>query len=136
MHAKPEKSGVEADSLYSIGDLAREFNISTRTIRFYEAKGLIGPERAGANRVYTRRDRARLLLILRGKRLGFSLSTIKEYLDLYDADPDHMAQIRLLMAKVEAAISDLEEKRRDIDTTLAELVEIRTQCQTQIKSQV
>lgn len=136
MHAKPEKSGVEADSLYSIGDLAREFNISTRTIRFYEAKGLIGPERAGANRVYTRRDRARLLLILRGKRLGFSLNTIKEYLDLYDADPDHMAQIRLLMAKVEAAISDLEEKRRDIDTTLAELVEIRTQCQTQIKSQV
>jgi DNA-binding transcriptional MerR regulator len=134
MRAKPKDASIKGDPLYSIGDLASEFDISTRTIRFYEAKGLIGPERAGTNRVFTRRDHARLLLILRGKRLGFSLNAIKEYLDLYDADPDQMAQTRLLLTKVEAAISDLEAKRRDIDTTLAELVEIRTQCQTQIKA--
>lgn len=121
--------------LYSIGDLAAEFGISTRAIRFYEAKGLIGPERAGANRVFTRRDRARLILVLRGKRLGFTLSTIAQYLDLYDADPDQKAQTKLLLEKVEAAIANLEVKRQDIDKTLAELAEIRKQCLAQVKSE-
>lgn len=120
---------AEPPKLYSIGDLAAEFKISTRTIRFYEAKGLIGPERAGANRVFTKRDRARLGLILRGKRLGFSLSTIAEYLRLYDADPEHRAQSRMLLERVEKAIASLEIRRQDLDKTLAELIEIRKQCQ-------
>jgi DNA-binding transcriptional MerR regulator len=134
MPAKPETAGEETDrtggalKLYSIGDLAAEFQISTRAIRFYESKGLIGPERAGANRIYTRRDRARLSLILRGKRLGFSLNTIAEYLHLYDADPEHRVQIKMLLEKVEKAIASLENKRQDLDKTLAELIGIREQC--------
>ena len=127
MHGR-DKSSVAANQLYSIGDLANELNISTRTIRYYESKGLIGPERAGSNRVFTRRDRARLLLILRGKRLGFSLDTIGEYLDLYDADPTQKAQMRLLLTRVDEAIASLEAKRRDIEATLGELDEIRAHC--------
>ncbi|MEJ2117650.1 MAG: MerR family DNA-binding transcriptional regulator [Alphaproteobacteria bacterium] len=140
MHVKDEESRSRKNNtsgsqpqLYSIGDLASEFDISTRAIRFYESKGLIGPERAGANRIFTRRDRARLILILRGKRLGFSLSTIAEYLDLYDADPDQAAQTRLLLEKVETAIASLENKRQDIDKTLTELAEIRKQCLSHAK---
>jgi DNA-binding transcriptional MerR regulator len=139
MDAKTEDMADQEDpktatQLYSIGDLAAEFGISTRAIRFYESKGLIGPERAGANRVFTRRDRARLTLILRGKRLGFSLSTIAHYLDLYDADPDQKAQMKMLLDKVEAAIANLEIKRQDIDKTLGELAEIREQCRMGIKT--
>src|SRR5262245_49882696 len=102
-----EKSNTR---LYSIGDLASEFGISTRAIRFYEAKGLLSPERVGSNRIYTKRDRARLILVLRGKRLGFSLEEIAEYLDLYDADPYQLAQTRLLLQKIETSINELEGK--------------------------
>ncbi|NIW86644.1 MAG: MerR family transcriptional regulator, partial [Gammaproteobacteria bacterium] len=73
------------NTVYSIGDLAREFDVTPRTIRFYEDQGLLSPARSGQNRVYTARDRTRLKLILRGKRLGFSLSEIRDILDLYDA---------------------------------------------------
>ena len=114
--------------LYSIGDLAAEFGISTRAIRFYESKGLIAPERVGSNRIYKKRDRARLILILRGKRLGFSLEEIAEYLNLYDADPNQIAQTRLLLHKVEESIAELDGKQRDIEAALSDLGEIRTQC--------
>lgn len=72
--------------LYTVTELAAELGMTARAIRFYEDKGLITPQRAGTTRVYSSRDRARMILILRGKRLGFSLGTIREYLDLYDAD--------------------------------------------------
>ena len=140
MPAKPETIDEEtnqsagAPKLYSIGDLASEFEISTRAIRFYESKGLIGPERAGANRVFTKRDRARLSLILRGKLLGFSLSTIAEYLHLYDADPGQKAQTRMLLEQVDAAIANLETRRQDIEETLAELDKIRSQCLAKVGS--
>jgi DNA-binding transcriptional MerR regulator len=114
--------------LYSIGDLASEFGISTRAIRFYESKGLIAPERVGSNRIYKKRDRARLILILRGKRLGFSLEEIAEYLNLYDADPNQIAQTRLLLQKVETSIAELEGKRRDIEAALGDLGDIRMHC--------
>jgi len=120
-------------SLYSIGDLASEFAISTRTIRFYEVKGLLTPRRVGSNRIYGKRDRARLLLILRGKRLGFSLDEIAEYLNLYDADPHQIAQTRLLLHKVENAITALEQKRQDSEKALAELYEIRQLAIHQLK---
>jgi DNA-binding transcriptional MerR regulator len=126
-----EKNAAKAKSeapLYSIGDLAGEFGISTRAIRFYEAKGLIAPERVGSNRIYKRRDRARLILILRGKRLGFSLEEIAEYLNLYDSDPSQIAQTRLLLQKVEMSVAELEGKRRDIEAALADLGDIRDQC--------
>ena len=92
-----------------------------RTIRFYEDKGLITPQRAGSTRVYTARDRARMILILRGKRLGFTLREIKEYLDLYDADVTQREQLRLLLRAVQARIGRLEEQRTALEQALAEL---------------
>jgi DNA-binding transcriptional MerR regulator len=106
---------------YTIGELAAELGLTTRAIRFYETRGLIRPRRKGNARVYDRRDRARLLLILRGKNLGFSLEDIREYLDLYDADPTQERQTLLLIDKVATAIADLEAKKRDIERALADL---------------
>ena len=116
---------VEPDSrdLFAIADLAREFGISTRAIRFYESKGLLAPERVGATRIFRRRDRARLILILRGKRLGFSLRDISDYLSLYDAN--RTQQVNLLAEKVDERIALLERQRDDLETTLAELREIK-----------
>ncbi len=118
----------------SIGDLADEFGITTRAIRFYEARGLLSPERKGANRTYGRRDRARLRLILRGKNLGFSIEDIAEYLALYDSDPTQVTQTKLLLDKIEATIADLNQKRTDLDRTLAELRHIRSQCRQHLRS--
>src|SRR5690349_366245 len=118
----------ETSRLYTIGELAAEFGVTTRTIRFYESKGLISPARRGVARAYSRRDRARLKLILRGKNLGFSLEEIAEYLKLYDADPAQVAQTQMLLNGVERTIEDLQLKRSDIERTLKELREIRAQC--------
>ncbi|MCB9994447.1 MAG: MerR family DNA-binding transcriptional regulator [Hyphomicrobiaceae bacterium] len=119
-------------SLYSIAELAREFAISTRTIRFYEAKGLIAPNRVGGTRVFSRRDRARLMLILRGKRLGFSLREISDYLGLYDADPAQKSQVELLHNLVSQRLDKLEQQQRDLTTTIRELREIRQQAEDQL----
>ena len=116
------------DAIFTIGALAAEFDITTRAIRFYEARGLIRPLRRGTSRRYTRRDRARLKLILRGKNLGFTLEDIAEYLSLYDGDPTQVTQTRLLLDRVEAHITDLNLKRADLDRTLEDLKEIRAQC--------
>jgi DNA-binding transcriptional MerR regulator len=114
----------EPRDLFAIADLASEFGISTRAIRFYESKGLLAPERVGGARIFRRRDRARLMLILRGKRLGFSLRDISEYLSLYDAH-SQTAQVALLVEKVNARITLLEGQLADLETTIAELREIR-----------
>ena len=118
-------SRTDADSrdLFAIADLAKEFGISTRAIRFYEAKGLLAPERLGATRVFRRRDRARLILILRGKRLGFSLRDISDYLSLYDADRSQ--QVHLLVEKVDQRLASLERQRDDLETTINELRDIK-----------
>lgn len=126
--------GETGQDLYGIGELAEELGISQRAVRFYETKGLLKPRRVGINRVYDRRDRARLKLILRGKRLGFSLQEIAEYLDLYDEDPEQILQVRHLLNKVEQAIEDLQRKRADIDSTLEELASIREECLGRLKS--
>ena len=118
------------DRLYTVTELARELSITARSIRFYEDKGLIAPQRAGNNRVYTGRDRARMILILRGKRLGFHLRDIKEYLDLYDADVSQKAQLRALIRSVRARLKQLEEQRRALDETLVELRDIEAQAVT------
>jgi DNA-binding transcriptional MerR regulator len=120
--------------LYSIGELAAEFAITTRAIRFYEARGLLSPQRSGPNRCYTRRDRARLQLILRGKNLGFTLEDIAEYLSLYDRDRGQAAQTQLLLDKVEAHITALTSKRADIERTLKDLKAIKAQCQEHLKA--
>jgi len=114
----------ENRDLFAIADLSQEFGISTRAIRFYEAKGLLNPERVGGTRVFRRRDRARLILILRGKRLGFSLRDISDYLSLYDAQ-SQTAQTKLLVAKVDERLDLLERQKADLETTIGELREIR-----------
>lgn len=113
----------ENRDLFAIADLAKEFGISTRAIRFYEAKGLLAPERVGATRIFRRRDRARLILILRGKRLGFSLRDISDYLSLYDANRSQ--QVHLLIGMVDERLASLEAQRADLETTIAELREIK-----------
>jgi DNA-binding transcriptional MerR regulator len=110
--------------LFAIADLAREFGISTRAIRFYESKGLLAPERVGGARIFRRRDRARLILILRGKRLGFSLRDISDYLGLYDTQ-SQTAQVALLVGKVDERLLLLEAQLADLETTIGELREIR-----------
>ncbi len=115
------------ERLHGITDLARELGVTARAIRFYESKGLLEPRRVGATRVYTHRDRARLLIILRGKRLGFSLAGIKQYLDLYDTDPAHQEQLVHLLRGARLRIVRLEQQRRDLEETLAELREVEAQ---------
>lgn len=127
--ASDEGSNEErGEDSYSISELSAAFDVTPRAIRFYESKGLIAPQRQGTARLYSRRDRARLQMILRGKNLGFTLEEIREYLDLYDADPSLSVQTRHLLGKVEGAISDLALKRADLDRTLAELEQIRSEC--------
>jgi DNA-binding transcriptional MerR regulator len=117
------------EAFHTVTQLARELGITARTIRFYEDKGLISPQRAGTTRVYTVRDRARMILILRGKRLGFSLREIKEYLDLYDQDHTQEVQIRLLLAAVQKRLDMLHEQRRALDTSITELEDIQRQAE-------
>ena len=123
-----------AETAYMISALAQEFGITTRTIRFYESRGLIEPERIGMQRRYSKRDRARLMLILRGRNLGFTVEDVSEYLALYDADPGQLAQTEMLHSKVAAAISTLETKRSDIAKALVELNDIAKRCETHLKS--
>ncbi len=120
--------------LFSVSQLARQLGVTTRTIRFYEDKHLISPQRAGTTRVYTHRDRARLMLILRGKRLGFSLREIKEFLDLYDVDPEHHTQLRQLLNSVVKRMDKLQAQRAAIDESLTELTEIERQCEAVLLS--
>jgi DNA-binding transcriptional MerR regulator len=117
-----EDSGNRA--VYSIGDLAADLGVSSRAIRFYEDQGMLSPQRVGGNRVYGQRDLARLKLILRGKRLGFSLSDIRELLDLYDVDHDHLEQMTQTLQKGRTRIVELEQQLGELQMTLAELREL------------
>jgi DNA-binding transcriptional MerR regulator len=130
----PDEDVQSGVNLYSVSQLARQLGVTARTIRFYEDKSLINPQRAGTTRVYTHRDRARLMLILRGKRLGFSLREIREFLDLYDADPQHHLQLRQLLVGVRKRVAKLQEQRAAIDESLAELDEIDRQCEANLAS--
>jgi DNA-binding transcriptional MerR regulator len=131
----PSAAGSGQEQHYTIGDLAEEFGVTMRAIRFYESKGLLRPKRAGKVRVYSRGDRARLLLILRGKNLGFSLEEVAEYLKLHDADPAQVTQTRHLLGKVETAMAELQKKQADIDRTLRELEQIRAKCIAHLEKQ-
>ena len=115
------------DRLYTVTELARDLGLTPRAVRFYEDKGLIAPGRAGTTRVYTQRDRARMILIQRGKRLGFSLSEIREYLDLYDADITQRTQLRHLLAAVTTRLNQLRQQRAAVEQAIAELSEIEAQ---------
>ena len=113
---------------YGIAELAREFDVTTRTIRFYEDKGLLSPNRQGQRRVYAPRDQVRLRLIMRGKRLGFSLDEIRELIDLYDVDPTEVTQLRHFLEKIRERKAALVLQQADIAETLEEMGRIESQC--------
>ena len=111
-------------NLYTISELAREFDITTRTIRFYEDEGLLKPGRNGRQRIYSRRDYIRLKLILRGKRLGLSLSEIADIIELYDSDQGETGQLASFLDSIRERRTVLKQQRADIDATLLELQRI------------
>lgn len=119
---------AEPREFYTITELTREFGVSTRTIRFYEDEKLLNPLRRGRTRLFRPVDRRLLSFILRGKRLGFSIAEIREILKMYKEPPGETGQLKLLMAKVEEKREELEQKRRDIDETLAELDQVEESC--------
>lgn len=122
-----------ADRLYSVAELGRELGISARTLRFYEDKGLITPRRAGNNRIYSNRDRGRMIIILRGKRLGFSLREIKEYIDLYDTDKSRREQLFMLMKRIAARRKALQDQREALEEALAELDTIEAEARNALE---
>jgi DNA-binding transcriptional MerR regulator len=117
---------------WSIAELAAEYDVTLRTIRFYEDRGLLTPERRGTQRVYHPRDKVRLGLVLRGKRLGFSLDEIAKIVDMYDAEPGEEGQLVYLLHQITTRRAELEQRRRDIDETLQELAEVETRCRTDL----
>ena len=120
---------------FTIGELSRQFAVTTRTIRFYEDEGLLAPERAGQNRIYTARDRVRLKLILRGKRLGFSIKEIKDMVEMYDAPEGEVGQLKYFIEGMCQRRKDLLKQRNDIDQVLAELDQLQTRCESMIDDQ-
>ncbi len=118
---------------WSVGALAGELGITTRTLRFYEAEGLIAPERRGTSRVYHPRDHARMRLILRGKRFGMSLTEIREIVDMYDgAATSEQRQLETLLSRLGEIEQDLKERQRDLRRILAEVEAVAGQCRTRL----
>ncbi|USD36738.1 MULTISPECIES: MerR family DNA-binding transcriptional regulator [Ferrimonas] len=116
------------DVTYSISELAREFDITTRSIRFYEDQGLISPRRRGQTRIYSLQDKVRLKLILRGKRLGFSLAETGRLFDLYDADKSSGTQLHTMLELIETKKADLQQQMDDIKVVMMELSSAEQQC--------
>src|SRR4051812_8514684 len=121
-------AGWAVNKYYSITELTREFDISTRTLRFYEDEGLIHPERRGRTRLYRQADRHLIAQILRGRRIGFTIAEIREIVQVYDEPPGEVGQLKLLIKKVDEKRSDLRQKRKDIDETIDELDNIEESC--------
>ncbi len=119
---------------YTISDLAKEFDVTTRMIRFYEDQNLISPLREGTRRLFRARDRTRLKLILRGKRLGFTLAEISEIVDMYDAAPGEVGQLRLLISKIDCRRAQLQQQMQNIEATLSALSEVENHCRDQLSA--
>lgn len=113
---------------YSITELTREFDISTRTLRFYEDEGLVQPVRRGRTRLFRPSDRQLIRQIMRGKRLGFSINEIREIIQMYRAPPGEVGQLKLMIKRIEEKREDLRQKRRDLEETLAELDQAEESC--------
>jgi len=136
MTSRPRTSGGEKDrGEYSIGELAREFDVTPRAIRFYEDQGLLAPRRDGQRRIYTQRERTRLKLTLRGKRLGLSLSEIRELIDMYEPGRDERPQLERFLAALETHRSALEQQRTDIDAQLSEIAAFEKRVRKQLARQ-
>ena len=123
----------DTQRIYSIAELAREFAVTARTIRFYEDEGLIKPRRQGLQRLYSVGDRARLGWILRGKRLGFSLAEIKQLLDLYQVDRTGLQQMRELLRRSRLHIEDLERRRADLDAQISDFKDVETHVAAELR---
>ena len=119
---------MSAARTFAIAELAEEFDVTPRAIRFYEDMGLLQPARAGRNRVYTQRDRTRLKLTLRGKRLGLSLQEIKQLVDMYDSPADNAAQLNAFLKVLGEHRRQLEQQMEDIEITLAEIGQHEARC--------
>ena len=121
-----------ADAEYSIGELAAEFDVTPRAIRFYEAEGLLAPRREGQRRIYTPRERTRLKLTLRGKRLGLTLSEIRDLIDMYEPGRDERPQLERFLAVLEAHKAALERQSEDIEAQLAEIAAFEKRVRKQL----
>ena len=127
-------SQTDQDLNYTIAELAREFDITTRTIRFYEDKQLLKPARRGQQRVYSRADRTRLKLVLRGKRLGWPLDDIREMIHMYDAPGGEEKQLRVMIDKINRSRETLFRQQEDIALALSEFDDIQLRCEMQLSS--
>lgn len=121
-----------ASETWTIAQVADEFGVTHRTVRHYEELGLISPERRGTQRIYHRRDRTRLALILRGKRLGFPLEEIRTIIDLYDAPRGRRSQLEYVLAQIDERRADLEQRRADLDAALSELTTFEERCRADL----
>ncbi len=126
------RTPAEPSPTRTIAEVADEFGVTHRTVRHYEELGLISPERRGTTRVYHRRDRTRLSLILRGKRLGFPLEEIRTIIDLYDAPRGRRSQLEYVLAQIDERREDLEQRRRVLEAALSELTEFERRCRTDL----
>lgn len=125
-------SATDGARTWTITDLAAEYDVTLRTIRHYEDIGLLAPGRRGTVRVYRTRDRIRLQLILRGKRLGFSLREIATIVDMYDEPPGEAGQLNYLLDQIAGRRAELEQRRRDIRDTLTELARVEQRCREEL----
>jgi DNA-binding transcriptional MerR regulator len=130
----PVETKADSERRWTVGELAEELGVTTRTLRFYEAEGLVSPRRQGAARVYSVRDRTRLRLILRGKRLGMSLAEIAEIIDIYDgAASSERRQLRTLLDRLAVITGDLQARQEDLRRTLEEVADVTELCRTRLR---
>ena len=113
---------------YTVPELSKELGLTERAIRYYESKELISPKRAGNTRIFSRKDRARLIIIKRGKQLGSSLADLKKVIDLYDVDPNHHAQAKMILSGVKDRIKQLQEQQKALNSDLKMLKDIERSC--------
>lgn len=131
--AKQQAEGPADEQTWTVGELAEDLGVTTRTLRHYEAEGLITPSRAGLNRVYSARDRARLRLILRGRRFGMSLAECREIVDMYDgAASSERQQLTTLLARLDDIGADLRRRAEDLRRTLAEVDDVAARCRQRL----
>lgn len=124
---------AKPDRTWTVGELAEDLGVTTRTLRFYEAEGLLSPRRVGTSRIYSPRDRARLRLILRGKRFGMSLAEIREIVDMYDgAASSERRQLAMLLARLDDIAVDLRARQSDLQRTLDEVADVAARCRVRL----
>ncbi len=128
MNAKAD----DIEPVFSITDLAQELDLTTRTIRFYEDRGLLRPARRGQQRIYSKADRTRLKLVLRGKRLGWPLDDIREMIELYETPDGERKQLEVMLAKISQSRATLLQQREDIELALSEFDDIEARCKQQL----